>query len=137
MLLLFTILFDPYVAFLSFYEALLCSLTLSEPKEEVQFAILPRPHRKDHAATPTPARDQGYGFSPFFLRMSSTLIFYQAGVLKPKAARILVGAIREKYPDLPIHVHTHGKNLVQTFQDSILTDCRLCWNWCRFDGCLC
>lgn len=30
-----------------------------------------------------------------------------AGVLKPKAARILVGAIREKYPDLPIHVHTH------------------------------
>ncbi|KAJ9503552.1 pyruvate carboxylase [Exophiala xenobiotica] len=30
-----------------------------------------------------------------------------AGVLKPKAARILIGAIREKYPDLPIHVHTH------------------------------
>jgi pyruvate carboxylase len=30
-----------------------------------------------------------------------------AGVLKPKAARLLVGAIREKYPDLPIHVHTH------------------------------
>lgn len=30
-----------------------------------------------------------------------------AGVLKPKAARMLVGAIRKKYPDLPIHVHTH------------------------------
>ncbi|KAI1613648.1 pyruvate carboxylase [Exophiala viscosa] len=30
-----------------------------------------------------------------------------AGVLKPKAARRLVGAIRKKYPDLPIHVHTH------------------------------
>jgi len=30
-----------------------------------------------------------------------------AGVLKPKAARILVGTIRQKYPDLPIHVHTH------------------------------
>jgi len=30
-----------------------------------------------------------------------------AGVLKPKAATILIGAIREKYPDLPIHVHTH------------------------------
>lgn len=30
-----------------------------------------------------------------------------AGVLKPKAATILVGAIRKKYPDLPIHVHTH------------------------------
>ncbi|KAI9818120.1 MAG: pyruvate carboxylase [Pycnora praestabilis] len=30
-----------------------------------------------------------------------------AGVLKPKAATLLVGTIREKYPDLPIHVHTH------------------------------
>ncbi|KIV94316.1 pyruvate carboxylase, variant [Exophiala mesophila] len=30
-----------------------------------------------------------------------------AGVLKPKAARILVGAIRKAHPDLPIHVHTH------------------------------
>ncbi|EOD49291.1 putative pyruvate carboxylase protein [Neofusicoccum parvum UCRNP2] len=30
-----------------------------------------------------------------------------AGVLKPRAATMLVGAIREKYPDLPIHVHTH------------------------------
>lgn len=30
-----------------------------------------------------------------------------AGVLKPKAARLLIGSIRKKYPDLPIHVHTH------------------------------
>jgi pyruvate carboxylase len=30
-----------------------------------------------------------------------------AGVLRPKAATILIGAIRAKYPDLPIHVHTH------------------------------
>ncbi|CAN8099146.1 unnamed protein product [Discula destructiva] len=30
-----------------------------------------------------------------------------AGVLKPYAAKLLIGAIREKYPDLPIHVHTH------------------------------
>jgi pyruvate carboxylase len=30
-----------------------------------------------------------------------------AGVLKPRAARLLIGAIRKKYPDLPIHVHTH------------------------------
>ena len=30
-----------------------------------------------------------------------------AGVLKPKAARLLVGSIREKYPEVPIHVHTH------------------------------
>jgi pyruvate carboxylase len=31
-----------------------------------------------------------------------------AGVLKPRAATILIDAIREKYPDLPIHVHTHN-----------------------------
>ena len=30
-----------------------------------------------------------------------------AGTLKPKAATILVGAIKAKYPNLPVHVHTH------------------------------
>ncbi|GJJ11273.1 hypothetical protein Clacol_005505 [Clathrus columnatus] len=30
-----------------------------------------------------------------------------AGLLKPQAATMLIGAIREKYPDLPIHVHSH------------------------------
>ena len=30
-----------------------------------------------------------------------------AGLLKPNAAKILVGAIRQEFPDLPIHVHTH------------------------------
>jgi pyruvate carboxylase len=30
-----------------------------------------------------------------------------AGTLKPAAARLLIGSIRKKYPDLPIHVHTH------------------------------
>ncbi len=30
-----------------------------------------------------------------------------AGLLKPEAATMLVGAIREQHPDLPIHVHTH------------------------------
>jgi pyruvate carboxylase len=30
-----------------------------------------------------------------------------AGVLKPHAATLLIGAIRKKYPELPIHVHTH------------------------------
>lgn len=43
--------------------------------------------------------------------MSSVLNFCQvkdmAGVLKPKAATMLIGTIREKYPDIPIHVHTH------------------------------
>ncbi|PSK57910.1 Pyruvate carboxylase [Elsinoe australis] len=30
-----------------------------------------------------------------------------AGVLKPQAATLLVGSIRKKYPELPIHVHSH------------------------------
>jgi len=30
-----------------------------------------------------------------------------AGLLKPKAANMLVGAIRKEFPDLPIHVHCH------------------------------
>ncbi|KAJ3273515.1 pyruvate carboxylase [Terramyces sp. JEL0728] len=30
-----------------------------------------------------------------------------AGLLKPKAARMLIGAIRAKHPNLVIHVHTH------------------------------
>jgi pyruvate carboxylase len=30
-----------------------------------------------------------------------------AGLLKPEAAKLLVGSIRKKWPDLPIHVHTH------------------------------
>lgn len=30
-----------------------------------------------------------------------------AGLLKPQAAKILVGALRERFPSVPIHVHTH------------------------------
>ncbi|KAI1720788.1 carbamoyl-phosphate synthase L chain, ATP binding domain-containing protein [Ditylenchus destructor] len=30
-----------------------------------------------------------------------------AGVLKPQAARMLIGALRDAHPDVPIHVHTH------------------------------
>ena len=30
-----------------------------------------------------------------------------SGVLKPNAAKVLVGALREEFPDTPIHVHTH------------------------------
>ena len=30
-----------------------------------------------------------------------------AGVLKPRAASILIGALRERFPKVPIHVHTH------------------------------
>ncbi|XP_073946013.1 pyruvate carboxylase isoform X1 [Choristoneura fumiferana] len=30
-----------------------------------------------------------------------------AGLLKPNAAKLLISAIRDKHPDIPIHVHTH------------------------------
>lgn len=30
-----------------------------------------------------------------------------AGLLKPRAATILVDAIRQKYPHIPLHIHTH------------------------------
>ncbi len=30
-----------------------------------------------------------------------------AGLLKPRAGRLLVAALREAFPDVPIHVHTH------------------------------
>ena len=30
-----------------------------------------------------------------------------AGLLKPRAAGILIDAIRQKHPDVPIHIHTH------------------------------
>lgn len=35
--------------------------------------------------------------------------FFQdmAGLLKPEASRLLVGALRDRFPDVPIHVHTH------------------------------
>lgn len=30
-----------------------------------------------------------------------------AGLLRPEAASLLVGALRAQFPELPIHVHTH------------------------------
>jgi len=30
-----------------------------------------------------------------------------AGVLKPHAATLLIGALRKEFPNVPIHVHTH------------------------------
>ena len=30
-----------------------------------------------------------------------------AGLMKPDAASKLVGTLREKFPDMPIHIHTH------------------------------
>ncbi|KDQ61608.1 hypothetical protein JAAARDRAFT_31071 [Jaapia argillacea MUCL 33604] len=37
-----------------------------------------------------------------------------AGLLKPEAAKMLIGAIRKKYPDLPIHVHSHDTAGIST-----------------------
>ena len=53
---------------------------------------------------------------PYYLALAEKLVAMDidvlgikdmAGVLKPHAATLLIGALREKYPDLPIHVHTH------------------------------
>jgi pyruvate carboxylase len=30
-----------------------------------------------------------------------------AGLLKPRAAEMLISALRNEFPDLPIHMHTH------------------------------
>ena len=30
-----------------------------------------------------------------------------AGLLRPKAATLLIKALRSEFPDVPIHVHTH------------------------------
>lgn len=52
----------------------------------------------------------------YFLDLTQQLVDYgihilgikdMAGLLKPRAAKLLVSAIREKFPNLPIHIHTH------------------------------
>lgn len=30
-----------------------------------------------------------------------------AGLLKPQASKLLIGSLRDRFPDVPIHVHTH------------------------------
>ncbi len=30
-----------------------------------------------------------------------------AGLLKPQAAKLLISTLRDRHPDIPIHVHTH------------------------------
>ncbi len=30
-----------------------------------------------------------------------------AGLLTPQSAKLLIGALRREFPDMPIHVHTH------------------------------
>ena len=60
--------------------------------------------------------DRGLYDLEYYLKLSQELkdlsthvlcIKDMAGLLKPHAATMLVSAIREQHPDLPIHVHTH------------------------------
>lgn len=53
---------------------------------------------------------------PYYMNLADELITNgahvlcikdMAGLLKPRAATILVDAIRQKYPHIPIHIHTH------------------------------
>lgn len=53
---------------------------------------------------------------PYYLDLADKLVAMDidvlgikdmAGVLKPHAATLLIGSLRKKFPDLPIHVHTH------------------------------
>lgn len=36
-------------------------------------------------------------------------LFFQdmAGLLKPTSSQLLIGALRDRFPDVPIHVHSH------------------------------
>ena len=50
-----------------------------------------------------------------------------AGLLKPEAARILIGAIRKAHPDLHIHVHSHDTAGIATAGHYlVLSSCLLC-----------
>lgn len=41
------------------------------------------------------------------LLLPSLHIQDMAGLLKPEASKLLIGALRDRFPDVPIHVHTH------------------------------
>ena len=56
---------------------------------------------------------------PYYMSVVDRLYEYGAhviavksmsGVMKPAAGRALVRAIRAKYPEVPIHMHTHDTN---------------------------
>lgn len=51
-------------------------------------------------------KDDGMNCSAV-LTMVCVVLQDMAGLLKPQAATMLISALRDKYPDVPIHVHTH------------------------------
>ncbi|QGI61979.1 hypothetical protein CEK27_005950 [Fusarium fujikuroi] len=72
-----------------------------------------RKHRLKHGPAPRPGKKYNL---EYYLDLADKLVALDidilgikdmAGVLKPHAATLLIGSIRKKYPDLPIHVHTH------------------------------
>lgn len=46
-------------------------------------------------------------FPPYISFSVPTCHQDMAGLLKPEASKLLIGALRERFPDVPIHVHTH------------------------------
>lgn len=45
---------------------------------------------------------------PPFVSPSIFLYFQDmAGLLKPEASKLLISGLRDRFPDVPIHVHTH------------------------------
>lgn len=45
--------------------------------------------------------------APSHLSSPRSLLQDMAGVLKPQASSLLVGALRERFPNVPLHIHTH------------------------------
>lgn len=45
--------------------------------------------------------------SSSYLLFKSLCFQDMAGLLKPEASKLLIGALRDRFPDVPIHVHTH------------------------------
>lgn len=44
---------------------------------------------------------------PYHNSFSSSLFQDMAGLLKPAACTMLVSSLRDRFPDLPLHIHTH------------------------------
>ena len=53
-----------------------------------------------------------------------------AGLLKPQAAKILISELRQRYPDLPIHVHTHDTSGSGKLQLRAAEDLPVPWFQC-------
>jgi len=69
-----------------------------------------RTHALSHTHAHTHAQTRAHAYTRTHTHTHAhthTHTHTQAGLLKPKAATLLVGALRARFPDVPIHVHTH------------------------------